>query len=145
MYILKTSASFDSAHFLSGYNGKCANIHGHHWVIEVKAAGESLNQNGTKRGMLIDFGDMKQEVRNLADSFDHTLIYENHSLKETTLNALKDENFKLICVPFRPTAENFAKYFFDCFKEKSLPVFSVAVYETPENCAVYEESAEGAE
>ena len=36
MYLLKTSASFDSAHFLSGYNGKCANIHGHTWKIEVR-------------------------------------------------------------------------------------------------------------
>ena len=31
MYILKTSASFDSAHFLAGYTGKCANLHGHRW------------------------------------------------------------------------------------------------------------------
>ena len=29
MYILKTVASFDSAHFLAGYNGKCSNLHGH--------------------------------------------------------------------------------------------------------------------
>ena len=38
MYRLKTSAAFDSAHFLKGYNGKCANIHGHHWVIEAEAS-----------------------------------------------------------------------------------------------------------
>ena len=33
MYILKTEASFDSAHFLSGYDGKCSNLHGHRWRI----------------------------------------------------------------------------------------------------------------
>ena len=37
MYYLKTEHSFDSAHFLAGYEGKCRNIHGHEWrvVIEI--------------------------------------------------------------------------------------------------------------
>ena len=88
MYILKTSAAFDSAHFLSGYNGKCANLHGHHWVIEVEAGADSLQRSGEKRGMVIDFGDLKKAVRALADSFDHALIYEAGSLKAATLAAL---------------------------------------------------------
>ncbi len=138
MYYLKTSAAFDSAHFLAGYEGKCANIHGHRWIIEAKFGGEELSSSGTKRGMLIDFGDVKREVRAIADSFDHALIYENGSLKAATLAALREEGFSLIEVPFRPTAENFAKHFCTLLREKNLPVKSVAVYETPENCAVYE-------
>ena len=35
MYQLKTEADFDSAHFLSGYTGKCSNIHGHRWHVEI--------------------------------------------------------------------------------------------------------------
>ena len=112
MYRLKTNASFDSAHFLSGYEGKCANIHGHHWVIEVTVCGDELQENGTKRGMLIDFVYMKKAVRTLADSYDHALIYEEHTLKSRTIEALQEENFRLIPVPFRPAAENFAEYFF---------------------------------
>ena len=81
MYLLKTSASFDSAHFLSGYNGKCANIHGHTWKIEVTACSSSLIENGEKRGMVIDFSDLKSAVRTMAKDFDHTLIYEKGSLK----------------------------------------------------------------
>lgn len=142
MYVLKTSASFDSAHFLSGYNGKCANIHGHHWVIEVSVNGETLHESGTKKDMLIDFGVLKHEVRELADSFDHALIYEENTLRPSTAEALNSEGFRLIVVPFRPTAENFAKYFYEYLKEKHLPVKSVAVYETPENCAVYEKTVE---
>ena len=46
MYYLKTSAAFDSAHFLKGYDGKCSNIHGHHWVIEVMVSGEHLQSDG---------------------------------------------------------------------------------------------------
>ncbi len=139
MYRLKTSAEFDSAHFLAGYNGKCANIHGHRWKIEVVAESDELISDGEKRGMVIDFGDFKREVRALAERFDHSLIYEIGSLRETTRNALREENFRLIEVDFRPTAENFARHFYGLLSASRIPVKSVTVYETPENCAVYEE------
>ena len=138
MYILKTAAAFDSAHFLAGYNGKCANLHGHHWVIEVEAGSETLQETGEKRGMVIDFGDLKKAVRALADSYDHALIYEDGTLKAATLAALQDENFRLIAVPYRPTAENFAKAFYEKLTADGLPVQSVTVYETPDNSARYE-------
>lgn len=139
MYYLKTSASFDSAHFLAGYEGKCSNIHGHRWTIEVRAKGENLQQSGTKKGMLVDFGDLKHEVRAVADSFDHALIYEENTLKPSTVQALIDENFRLIPVDFRPTAENFAYYFYKKFSGKGFDIKDVTVYETPDNCAVYTE------
>lgn len=138
MYLLKTAATFDSAHFLSGYNGKCANIHGHTWKLEVAISSQELKETGEKRGMIIDFSDFKKAVRKLASSFDHTLIYEKGSLKDGTVAALSAEGFKLTEVPFRPTAENFAEHFYRSLAE-SLPVKSVSVYETPDNCAVYEE------
>ncbi len=137
MYLLKTSASFDSAHFLSGYDGKCANLHGHRWKIEVCISGEKLQPAGQQRGMLIDFGDLKKAVRNLADIFDHAFIYEENTLKAKTVEALQEENFRLLPVPFRPTAENFAEYFFQILQEQGFPVSQVTVWETPDNCAVY--------
>ena len=136
MYYLKTSACFDSAHFLHGYNGKCANIHGHHWVVEVKINGDKLQGSGEKRDMLLDFGDFKQAVKELAESFDHTLIYEKNTLKATTL---KDEGFLLVETDFRPTAENFAAHIYSYLCNKGLPVSCVTVCESPENCAVYGE------
>lgn len=139
MYILRTSAAFDSAHFLSGYNGKCANIHGHRWIIEVEAGSSQLQENGEKRGMVIDFSDLKRAVKKLADRFDHTLIYEKGSLKKTTIAALQEENFSLTEVEFRPTAENFAAYFFNELKKDGMPMISCTVYETPDNCAVFRE------
>ena len=139
MYYLKTSACFDSAHFLHGYKGKCANIHGHHWIVEVKIRGGKLNGSGEKRGMLLDFGDFKQTVKELAEGFDHTLIYEKNTLKPATLAALQEEGFLLVETDFRPTAENFAAYIYSDLCKKGMPVFSVEVYESPENCAVYGE------
>lgn len=140
MYYLKTTAAFDSAHFLKDYNGKCANLHGHRWQIEAEIAGDSLQAAGEKRGMLLDFGDCKREVRALADSFDHALIIEKDSLRPATLAALQVEGFRVIEIPCRPTAENFAKLFFDSLKN-TLPVSRVTVYETPDNCASYTEDA----
>lgn len=136
MYYLKASAAFDSAHFLSGYDGKCKNIHGHRWIVEVRIQGQELQHSGTEKGMLVDFGNLKKEVRKLADDFDHTLIYEKDSLKPSTIAALNDENFRLTEVGFRPTAENFAEYFYGILSGK-FSVADVTVYETPDNCAAY--------
>ena len=55
MYFLKTEAAFDSAHFLYGYEGKCSNIHGHRWKIEVTVQNAFLQRNGQKKGMIMDF------------------------------------------------------------------------------------------
>ena len=132
MFELKTSASFDSAHFLSGYQGKCANLHGHRWKIEVTVGKETLQEEGNYRDMVIDFGDVKKAVRDLADS------YDQGTLQRATVEALLAEGFRLIAVPFRPTAEQFSKCFYEKLSSDGLPVRRVAVYETPENCAVYE-------
>ncbi|MBD5158868.1 MAG: 6-carboxytetrahydropterin synthase QueD [Ruminococcus sp.] len=139
MYYLKTSSSFDSAHFLSGYDGKCKNIHGHRWVIEVRIKGKELQKSGNEKGMLTDFGNLKKTVRDLAESFDHSLIYEKNTLKPSTIQALEDEDFRLIEISFRPTAENFAHYFYDILSADGFGLADVTVYETPDNCAVYGE------
>ncbi len=138
MYCLKTSASFDSAHFLSGYHGKCANLHGHHWKIEVTISKGDLQADGEERGMVIDFGNLKKAVKKLADNFDHALIFEEKTLQRATVEALLAEGFRLIPVAFRPTAENFARHFYEILSESGLPVHMVTVYETPDNCASYE-------
>jgi 6-pyruvoyltetrahydropterin/6-carboxytetrahydropterin synthase len=89
--------------------------------------------------MVVDFSKLKADLKSITDSLDHTFIYEKNSLKSTTLAALKDEDFKLTEVDFRPTAENFSKYFFDIFTDMGYDVKAVSVYETPNNCAVYSE------
>lgn len=139
MYTLISEASFDSAHFLANYNGKCKNIHGHRWTIKIEIFSETLEKSGSTRGMIIDFGDLKKELKNIADYFDHGLIIEKNSMRNATLEALKEDNFKIIEVDFRPTAENFSKYFFDYFKDKNFNVKQITVFETPNNCATYSE------
>ena len=139
MYSLVSEASFDSAHFLAQYEGKCRNIHGHRWTVKVEIFGEKLQENGSKREMLIDFGELKSELKKLVDFYDHSLIIEKNTMREITLNALKEDGFRIIEVEFRPTAENFTKNFYDYFIEKGFSVKSISVYETPNNCAIYSE------
>ena len=138
MYYLKTENSFDSAHFLKGYNGKCRNLHGHRWRVVVEIAADQLKDEGQTRGMLEDFSDLNNDLEDNYD-FDHSLIYEKGALKGATIAALQAEEFRMIEVGFRPTAEHFSKYFYELMSEKGFPIHRVEVYETPNNLAAYEE------
>lgn len=140
MYILKSEHSFDSAHFLSGYEGKCANIHGHRWKVEVEVQSETLLKSGQLSGMIVDFGDLKKDVKAMVDFYDHALIIEEGSMRSETLNFIKEDGFNVLMVDFRTTAENFAAFFFKLMKDKGYNVKSTTVYETPTNSATYEES-----
>lgn len=133
MYIVKTEDSFDSAHFLARYNGKCRNIHGHRWRVVIEIAGENLDD-----GMVVDFTAIKAALKSLTDNLDHSLVMEKDTLKPQTYECLVDEGFRIMIMDFRPTAENFAKYFFDEIKNKGFNIRAAEVYETPNNCARYE-------
>ncbi len=138
MYSLKTEYHFDSAHFLTDYYGKCENLHGHQWRVMVYISQESLNLTGTHKDMVIDFGVFKKAVREVCDSMDHTFLVEEGSLKDSTIEALKDEGFTLFIVPWRTTAENIATYIAEELISQGFAISAVEVYETPNNCAIYE-------
>ena len=57
----------DSAHFLPGH-AKCGNVHGHTYKVEVIIEGEN------RSGMIMDFADLKQTVRDTLQQFDHKLL-----------------------------------------------------------------------
>lgn len=139
MYIIKTQQGFDSAHFLAGYEGKCANIHGHRWEVHAEVASQELLRGGQNDGMVVDFSDIKSVLRGLVDSLDHALLIQKGSMRSKTLGCLVEDGFRVIELDFRPTAENFARYFFDKIKETGFAVKRVTVYETQRNCATYEE------
>ena len=137
MYQLTTEHSFDSAHFLAGYDGKCGNLHGHRWRVLLTVQSETLREDQQQKGMCVDFAELKKDLRTELDALDHVLIIEQGSLRESTMKALQEEKFQVVEMPFRPTAENFARYFYDLFTLKGYPVAKVEVYETPNNSAVY--------
>ena len=113
MYQLKTEASFDGAHFLTDYHGKCENLHGHRWRVVVYIRQASLG------------------------TFDHMFLVEEGSLAPETVACLQREGFTLKMLPFRTTAENLARNFAEVLVGRGLPVSQVDCYETPLNCATY--------
>lgn len=137
MYLLKTEKSFDAAHFLKGYKGKCSNLHGHRWRVVIEVQSDHLICDGQLRDMIVDFKTLKRDLKEATEYFDHSLIYEEGSLKPATIAALKDENFRLVTVQGRPTAENLAAYFCSVMQKKGYDVYAATVYETPDNCAIY--------
>ena len=137
MYGLKTESCFDSAHFLSDYDGKCENLHGHRWKVVAYLETESLETHGDEKDMVLDFGKFKKALRALTEELDHMFIVEEGSLAPETIRCLENESFRLFIVPWRTTSENFAKYFYGKLAEQGFPVAQVDVYETPLNCAIY--------
>ena len=137
MYGLKTESSFDAAHFLTNYDGKCENLHGHRWRVIAWIEVEHLQGSGQELDMVVDFSDFKHALRSLTEEFDHMFIVEEGSLAPATMAALESETFKLFVVPWRTTSENFARHFFDRLAGMGFPVAKVEVNETPNNCAYY--------
>lgn len=142
MYYLQAESSFDAAHFLKDYPGKCRNLHGHRWRVVAVIQGQALAAQGPNSGMLTDFSDLKQDLNALTGPLDHALLLESGSLRPETKQALELEEFRMVEFPFRTTAEHFSKYFYEELTALGYSVYEVQVYETPTNCARYDGEGE---
>lgn len=122
MFILKVIKTFSAAHNLRDYKGKCENLHGHNWKIEVEVQGKKLG----KSGMLIDFHDLKKMVEDILAKLDHSYLNEIPPFDK-----------------INPTSENLAKYIFKSLnlklKTKDSKSHSVTVWESDTACASYTE------
>ncbi|MDR0368448.1 MAG: 6-carboxytetrahydropterin synthase [Bacteroidales bacterium] len=97
---------FEMAHALENYDGLCRNIHGHSYKLHVTLIGlPSKDDTSPKKGMLIDFSDVKKLVRELiVDKYDHALVLNQHT-DTIIIETLKQHYQKIITVPFQPTSE----------------------------------------
>ena len=116
MFEVKIETSFSSAHHLLNYKGKCENMHGHNWKVEVTARGEKLDNSN----ILIDFKNLKKEVNEIIEYLDHKDLNE---LKE-----FQNES---------PSSEFIAKYIYIKAKEKFKEIQRVDIWETPTSRASY--------
>lgn len=124
--------TFDAAHQLIGHKGKCANVHGHTYRLEVVLKGPVGGRPG-EEGFLMDFGDFKKTVRELVvDPLDHAFLAMGN---EPVLETLKQTGSKIAWLGFRSTAENLTAYICHQLKKAGLPVHSVKLWETPTSWA----------
>lgn len=86
---------FEAAHSLPNHDGKCKNLHGHSYLLEVTVSGEK-HKSGSKEGMIIDFTDMSKIVEeNIISKWDHQFL--NNTLPfVTTVENLAEECFKIL-------------------------------------------------
>ena len=101
---------FEMAHALHGYDGKCAQMHGHSYELSVTVLGEpKMNYSDPKLGMVMDFGDLKKIVsEKILSKWDHALMLSSKGGEiDSKTKALLE---RVIYVDFQPTSENMVSY-----------------------------------
>ena len=133
--------TFDAAHRLYKYQGKCGMLHGHTYRVRVVVATSELDGED----MVADFGRLKEVVKSLL------LLYDHHTLlnmEDPLVQVIESLDAPDAVVAFRsnPTAEVLAEdilsrcrglgMMLGAAKEDRLRVIEVAVWETPTSCAM---------
>lgn len=114
--LITKSFTFDAAHKLIHYDGKCENLHGHTYKLQVSLKGEP-----DEDGMLIDFTELKAIVEErVLDVLDHAYI--NDVIEQST-----SEN---IAVWIWGRLEN-------AFKRGNIELYEITLYETADSSVTY--------
>ena len=121
MFEVMIERNFSSAHQLRGYRGKCENLHGHNYRVEIYARGRELD----KTGLLVDFVELKAAADEVVNYLDHRNINELPPFDEE----------------LNPSAENLARFILERVASRvgddRVQVFKVRCFETPTSVATY--------
>ena len=131
MITITRKLEFDAGHRLMKHESKCANTHGHRYVVEVTATAPDLDAVGR----VIDFGVLKAELGTwLDDNWDHGFIYEKGDPIGDFLAVHDQRRFEVL---WAPSAENMALFLLKKFNEMmahhNITILLVKLWETP-NC-----------
>ena len=123
MHELMVRRKFSAAHNLRGYHGKCENLHGHNWKVEVFIVAKELDETG----LAVDFRLLKDKTDEVLRNLDHQHLNE--------LPYFKDLN---------PSSENIARYIFDqlskTLNNERIKVTKVSTWESEDSCSSYSPS-----
>jgi 6-pyruvoyltetrahydropterin/6-carboxytetrahydropterin synthase len=72
MYEVTIRKTFSAAHILKEIGGKCEDLHGHNFIVEVTVKGEALSEED----LLIDFRDLKRWTNDILEALDHKYLNE---------------------------------------------------------------------
>lgn len=136
--IIRKQFKFENAHIVRGCSStRCrASVHGHSYIIEILFESNFLD-NGQ---MVYDFGLMKQNIKDLIDSFDHAVTIWSGD-DTTYIRDMKKHSQRWVELPVSPSAEQFSRVFFVLIDalmqltrtingEKEVQLHSVIVHET---------------
>jgi len=124
MFEVSVEHTFAAGHALRNYRGKCENVHGHNYRVQVLVRGEKLDQTG----MLADFVELKRLLRAISEPLDH--VFLNDIEPFITVN---------------PSSENLAVYIYEKMRDglkldNPVEVAEVKVWETDIQSATYRPS-----
>ncbi|MFA6358725.1 MAG: 6-carboxytetrahydropterin synthase QueD [Candidatus Omnitrophota bacterium] len=117
MYSLQVEGTFSSAHNLRGYKGKCEDLHGHNWRVELTVKSAQLDEIG----MVLDFKFLKRKLNAVLEQMDHKYLNKLPYFKKVN-----------------PTSENIAKYIYDKLIAGIPLLDCVTVWENNTSRATYE-------
>ena len=122
MFKLIVKKEFSSAHILHGHPGNCKRMHGHNWLVEAEVEGDNTNEIG----MVIDFKDIKNNLKEIISNLDHQFLND--------LEPFLNEN---------PTAENISKYIYkelsNNINTDNIKVSKIKLWETSNSAVTYTE------
>jgi 6-pyruvoyltetrahydropterin/6-carboxytetrahydropterin synthase len=122
MFKLIVKKEFSSAHILHGHPGNCKRMHGHNWLVEAEVQGNNTNDIG----MVIDFKDIKNNLKEIISILDHQFLND--------LEPFINEN---------PTAENISKYIYkelsNNINTDNIKVSKIKLWETNNSAVTYTE------
>ena len=120
MYQITVISHFAGAHRLRYLHGKCEDLHGHNWKVEVSVVSNRLN----KEGVVIDFKILKKKMEEILSHLDHTYLNDLPYFSKR-----------------EPSSENIARYVFERMKEHlkgySATLQKVSAWESETACATY--------
>ena len=123
MFELMVDTTFAAAHQLRGYKGKCEQLHGHNWKVQVHVVAEKLNDID----IAIDFHDLKELLNEVVAPLDHSFLNDIFPFTEKN-----------------PSSENIAKWIYDSLNKKlsdeQVQVSAVTVWESETAAATYYEN-----
>jgi 6-pyruvoyltetrahydropterin/6-carboxytetrahydropterin synthase len=120
MYEIMIQESFSAAHRLRNYGGRCEELHGHNWRVDVVVGTKQLDSTG----LAMDFKELRQHTREILSSLDHAFLNELDPFQE-----------------MNPSSENIARFIFQGLEAKmagrGISVLRVNVWESDHSCASY--------
>lgn len=122
MYEVTIKKSFSAAHRLTEIGGRCENLHGHNFTVEVSISSPSLNSEG----VVLDFRILKEWTAEVLQELDHSYLNEIPFFRERS-----------------PSSEHIAKFIYDRIHEKAsqhnhnLSVTQVTIWEGEDSRATF--------
>jgi 6-pyruvoyltetrahydropterin/6-carboxytetrahydropterin synthase len=131
MYRVTREMRFCYGHRLLDYEGRCRYLHGHNGRAVVTIEGPRLDA----RGMLADFGDIKETLGRWIDAnLDHHMVLRRD---DPLCAVLRAHGQRILELDGNPTAENLARLLFDAAAGFGYPVVEVQFWETDSSVGSY--------